>query len=117
FDQKGQMAATMTEDGKRALFRVWPEAAQLWDLEAEKPIASPQYAEGLMVSSDLATDRSVLFKRRDRADKKVEFSATNMATGKSISIVGEKGADVAWPWPLGTVTEDGRWIILEGTKT
>jgi WD40 repeat protein/tRNA A-37 threonylcarbamoyl transferase component Bud32/Tfp pilus assembly protein PilF len=113
---KGQTAETMTEDGKRALFRVWPEASQLWDLETEKPMAPPQYGQGLSVS-DLTPERSVLLERRDRADQRVEFIATNMVTGKHVRIVGERSADAAWPWPLGMVTENGRWIILEGIPT
>jgi WD40 repeat protein/tetratricopeptide (TPR) repeat protein len=114
-DTKGQSVQGFSPDGKRALLRVWPEASQLWDLEAEKPLGPAYYIEGLSSSRDYSAERPLLIKTRDAGNNQTEFRLGNVATGKQtrIRVAHRPGAEK----PEAFATPDGRWLITQGAPS
>src|SRR5262249_25605837 len=97
-DVKGQSCQGFSSDGKRAVLRVWPEASQLWDLEAEKPLGPAHYFAGLNCSRDWSAERPLLIKTLDRHDNQTEFRLGNVATGKQTRILVVNRAGGKKPW-------------------
>jgi len=113
-DVKGQSSSEFSPDGKRAILRVWPEASQLWDLEAEKPLGPAHYIEGLSHSGDLSAERPILIKTLDRGNDQTEFRLGNVVTGKTTRILVANETGKPKPWSF--AAPDGRWLITGGGK-
>jgi WD40 repeat protein/tetratricopeptide (TPR) repeat protein/tRNA A-37 threonylcarbamoyl transferase component Bud32 len=114
-DRRGQSCEGFSPDGKRAVQRVWPEASQLWDLEAEKPLGPAHYFQGLYHSKDWTAERPLLIKMQDARDNQTEFRLGNVATGKQTRIAVANISKDKKPWCFST--PDGRWLITVGARS
>jgi WD40 repeat protein/tetratricopeptide (TPR) repeat protein len=111
----GDSAHGFSPDGKRAVIRVWPGASQLWDLEAERPLAPPHYLESSFWSRDRTAERPLLMKTREARDNQTEFRLGNVATGKQTRILVADAVKENKPWAF--LTPDGSWLITGGAKS
>jgi WD40 repeat protein len=113
-DDKRPSCEGFSPDGKRAVLRVWPEASQLWDLEAEKPLGPAQHFQGQDYSRDWSAERPLLLKTLHRRDHQTEFRLGNLATGKRTRILVADGAGKDKPGA--DSSPDGRWLLTLGGR-